>query len=172
MPVKLRLARHGKKSKPFYYIIAADVRAPRDGKYIERIGNYNPNTNPATIHLEFDRALLWLQRGAQPTDTVRNILSREGVIYKNHLLKGIKKGALTEEQVEEKYNSWKEAKNNKLQEQLETLRDKESSDNEKRLTAEKKVNDARAEVIARKSSVLAKEIEEQEKAQNEETESK
>ncbi|MEN9444304.1 MAG: hypothetical protein RIS47_1194, partial [Bacteroidota bacterium] len=89
----MRLARHGKKNSPFYFIVVADSRAPRDGRFIERIGSYNPNTNPATIDLKFDRALYWLQTGAQPTDTVRNILSNEGVLLKNHLIKGVKKGA-------------------------------------------------------------------------------
>ena len=106
MPTKIRLARHGRKRKPFYHIVIADSRAPRDGKFIERVGSYNPNTNPATIDLDFDKALSWLQKGAQPTDTVRTILSFKGVLYKNHLLKGVLKGAFSEEVAEEKFKDW------------------------------------------------------------------
>jgi small subunit ribosomal protein S16 len=106
MPTKIRLQRKGKKGQPFYHIVAADGRAPRDGKFIEKLGTYNPMTNPATIELEFDRALYWVQVGAQPTDTARSLLSREGVMLKHHLLKGVKKGALTEDQVEIKFNEW------------------------------------------------------------------
>ena len=102
MPVKIRLQRHGKKGKPYYWIVAADARAKRDGKYLEKIGAYNPNTNPATIDLDVDGAVKWLQNGAQPTDTARAILSYKGALLKNHLAGGVRKGALTEEQAEEK----------------------------------------------------------------------
>ena len=95
MPVRIRLARHGRKSRPYYYIVVADSRSPRDGKFIERIGSYNPVTNPATIDLDFDKALDWLQKGAQPSDTTKAILKLKGVMYKNHLIKGVAKGALT-----------------------------------------------------------------------------
>ena len=101
MSVKIRLQRHGKKNKPFYWIVAADARAKRDGRYLQKIGTYNPNTNPATVNLDIDKAVEWLQFGAQPTDTARNILSYTGVLMKNHLKNGVRKGALTEEQVEE-----------------------------------------------------------------------
>ena len=110
MSVKLRLLRKGRKRKPFYYIVAADARAPRDGRFIERVGSYNPNTNPATIDLDLDKSVQWLQNGAQPTDTVRAILSYKGAMYKNHLLKGAAKGAFPVEEVETKFNAWVENK--------------------------------------------------------------
>ena len=107
MATKIRLQRHGRKSYAFYSIVIADVRAPRDGKFIEKIGTYNPNTNPATVDLKFDRALDWVMKGAQPTDTVRNILSREGVYMKKHLLGGVTKGAFGEAEAEAKFEAWK-----------------------------------------------------------------
>src|SRR6056300_1075829 len=115
MPTKIRLQRRGRKARPFYHIVIADGRAPRDGKFIEKIGTYNPITEPADIQLNFDRALYWLQSGAQPTDTVRNILSLKGVMYKNHLLKGVKKGAFSEEQAEAKFQAWLSDKEAKLE---------------------------------------------------------
>ena len=121
MAVKIRLARHGKKGFAFYHIVAADSRAPRDGKFIEKLGTYNPNTNPATIDLDFEKALGWLQKGAQPTDTCRAILSYKGVLYKKHLLGGVAKGAFSETEAEARFNKWLgekagkiEAKSNKL----------------------------------------------------------
>ena len=121
MATKIRLARHGKKGKPFYHIVIADSRSKRDGKYIERIGSYNPNINPALIDINFDRALYWIGVGAQPTDTVRAMLSYKGVLYKNHLLKGVKKGALTEAQVEKKFNAWLAEKENKIESKISNL---------------------------------------------------
>src|SRR5512145_2887008 len=106
MPVKIRLSRQGKKGYAFYHIVVADSRAPRDGRYIERLGVYNPNTNPATVDFDFDRALDWLQKGAQPTDTARSILSKKGVLVKKHLLEGAKKGAFTVEVAEQKFEAW------------------------------------------------------------------
>src|SRR5699024_5744301 len=117
--LKIRLQRHGKKGKPFYWIVAADSRAKRDGKYLEKIGTYDPLTNPATVELNFDSALKWLQNGAQPTDTARNLLSSKGVMLKKHLLVGVKKGALTEEEAEKKFNDWLEEKEAKLAERRE-----------------------------------------------------
>ena len=114
MAVKIRLARHGKKGAPIYHIVAADSRAPRDGKFIEKLGVYNPNTNPATIDLKFDRALDWLLKGAQPTDTCRAILSYKGVLYKKHLLGGVAKGAFSEADAEAKFNKWVGEKENKI----------------------------------------------------------
>ncbi|MBR1957503.1 MAG: 30S ribosomal protein S16, partial [Tidjanibacter sp.] len=114
MSVKIRLARHGKKGYAFYHIVAADSRAPRDGKFIEKLGTYNPNTNPATIELNADRALDWLQKGAQPTDTCRAILSYKGVLYKKHLLGGVAKGAFDEATAEAKFNKWMDEKNAKI----------------------------------------------------------
>ena len=152
MATKLRLQRRGRKNYPFYQIIVADSRAPRDGKYIERIGSYNPNTNPATITLDFDRALYWLQTGAQPTDTVRNILSSEGVLMKKHLLGGVTKGAFDEAEAEKRFSAWK---SNKLQdEKSEMTRDEEKkrAEEKARLDAEKEVNKARAEALAKKKA--------------------
>ena len=110
MATKIRLQRRGRKGYPFYHIVIADSRAPRDGKFIEKVGSYNPNTNPATITINFDRALYWLQVGAQPTDTTRNILSEEGVLLKKHLLGGVAKGAFTEADAEKKFEAWKAEK--------------------------------------------------------------
>lgn len=110
MPVKIRLQRHGKKAAAFYHIVIADGRAPRNGKFIEKIGTYNPTTNPATINLDSDKALIWLNNGATPTNTCRSILSHTGVIYKNHLQKGVAKGALTQHQADEKLALWKSQK--------------------------------------------------------------
>ena len=148
MATKIRLARHGKKGKPFYHIVTADARAPRDGKYIERIGSYNPNTNPATIEFNFDRALHWVSVGAQPTDTVRAMLSYRGVLYKNHLLNGVKKGALTEAQVEEKFNKWLEDKAGKIDSKVESIEKDAKSAYDKAIALEKEKSDARAAVIA------------------------
>ena len=148
MATKIRLARHGKKGKPFYHIVTADARAPRDGKYIERIGSYNPNTNPATIEFNFDRALHWISVGAQPTDTVRAMLSYRGVLYKNHLLNGVKKGALTEAQVEEKFNKWLEEKAGKIDSKVASLEKDAKSAYEKAIALEKEKSDARAAVIS------------------------
>lgn len=156
MPVKIRLARHGKKNYPFYHIVAADSRAPRDGKYIERIGSYNPNTNPATIELNYDKALEWIQNGAVPSDTCRAILSYKGVLYKNHLLKGVTKGALTQEQADEKYNTWIEEKQAKIQAKIDKLSDEAKAEYDKRYSAESKIREMRAQELAKKNSELAK----------------
>ena len=139
MPVKIRLQRHGKKGKPFYWIVAADSRAKRDGKSLEKLGTYNPNTNPATIDLNVDGAVKWLQNGAQPTDTARAILSYKGALLKNHLAGGVKKGALTEEQAEEKFNAWLEDKAKRIDSKVEGL----SKADAKALEAEKEANAAR-----------------------------
>jgi len=150
MPTKIRLQRHGKKGQPFYHIVIADGRAPRDGRNIERIGTYNPVTKPAEIVLDFERALYWVQVGAQPTDTVRSLLSYKGVIYKNHLLKGVKKGALTVEQAELKFQEWLEAKQSKIDNAGKELENKERADEKQRLEAEAKIKDARLEEFAKK----------------------
>ncbi|MFK7748224.1 MAG: 30S ribosomal protein S16 [Kordia sp.] len=143
MSVKIRLQRHGKKGKPFYWIVAADARAKRDGKYLEKLGIYNPNTNPATIELNLDGAVEWLQNGAQPTDTARAILSYKGAMYKNHLLGGVRKGALTEEQVEEKFTAWIENKEGSVQGKVDSLAKAEADAKAKAFEAEKAVNEAR-----------------------------
>lgn len=119
--VKLRLRRQGRKGKPFYYIVAADARAPRDGRFIERIGSYNPNTNPATIDLNLDDAVRWLGNGAVPTDTCRAILSYKGAMYKHHLNKGVTKGALTQEQADEKFNTWLAEKESKVSAKIDSI---------------------------------------------------
>ncbi len=148
MPVKIRLQRHGKKGKPFYWIIAADARAKRDGKYLEKIGVYNPNTNPATIELDVDDAVKWLQNGAQPTDTARAILSYKGALLKNHLAGGVRKGALTEEQAEEKFKAWLEEKEGTVSSKEENLSKAQEAEKKKALDAEKEVNAKRMAAAA------------------------
>ncbi len=143
MPVKVRLQRHGKKGKPFYWIVAADARSKRDGKYLEKLGTYNPNTNPATIDLDVDGAVKWLQNGAQPTPTAKNILSYKGVLIKKHLLGGVAKGALTEEQAEEKFQAWVAEKEAKIDNKKEGLSKAQADAKAKALAAEKAVNDKR-----------------------------
>jgi small subunit ribosomal protein S16 len=159
MPVKLRLARHGRKQKPFYHIVAADSRAPRDGRFIQKVGFYNPTSNPATIELDFEKALSWMLKGAQPTDTVRAILSYEGVLYKKHLLGGVTKGALTEEQAEAKFQTWKEQKLAKIQAKKDKLKKNAEISGNQRLDEERKIKEARAQELAKKRSDLSKELE-------------
>ena len=153
MPAKIRLARHGRKRKPHYHIVVTDSRAPRDGRYIERLGLYNPNTNPATIDLDFDRALDWLQMGAQPTETCRAILSYKGVLYKNHLLNGVKKGAFSEEEAGKRFESWLSEKESKIQAKKDRVSTEIESDRKKRLEVETKISEARAAEMARKLQV-------------------
>ena len=143
MPVKIRLQRHGKKGKPFYWVVAADSRAKRDGRFLEKIGTYNPNTNPATINLDVDAAVQWLQNGAQPTDTARALLSYKGALLKNHLAGGVRKGALTEEQAEAKFTAWLEEKEGKISGKTEGLAKAKEEAKAKALEAEKAVNEAR-----------------------------
>ena len=143
MSVKIRLQRHGKKGKPFFHIVAADARSPRDGKFIERIGSYNPNTNPATIVLDTDKAVTWLNNGAQPTDTARAILSYKGVLYKTHLNKGVKKGALTQEEADAKFNAWVDSKDAKIQAKRDGLSSVKEQALGEQLKAERAVNEAR-----------------------------
>ncbi len=152
MPTKIRLSRQGRKRIPYYHIVVADSRAPRDGKYIEQLGKYFPKTNPATIELDFDRALYWLQTGAQPSDTCRSILSSKGVMYKNHLLNGAKKGALTAEQVETKFKTWFEEKEKKHQEKLDATKNKKDTLKKQRLEVESKIREEKAAAIAAKLS--------------------
>ncbi len=158
------MQRHGRKGYAFYQIVVADSRAPRDGKFIERIGSYNPNTNPATVDLNFERALYWLKVGAQPTDTARNILSREGVCLKKHLLEGVKKGAFDEAAADAKFEAWLKNK----QASLEAVKTKDSEAAKvvakARLDAEKEVNKAKAEVVAKKRAEAAAAAEEAAKA--------
>jgi small subunit ribosomal protein S16 len=146
MAVKLRLQRHGKKGKPFYWIVAADARSKRDGKFLEKLGIYNPNVNPAIIDLNVDGAVKWLQNGAQPTDTARAILSYKGVLLKNHLAGGVKKGALTEEQAEKKFQAWLDEKATKVDAKKDGLVKAQAEADAKALEAEKAVNEARVAV--------------------------
>ncbi|TWO33701.1 30S ribosomal protein S16 [Seonamhaeicola sediminis] len=148
MPVKIRLQRHGKKGKPFYWIVAADARSKRDGRYLEKLGVYNPNTNPATIELDVDGSVKWLQNGAQPTDTAKALLSYKGALLKNHLAGGVKKGALTEEQAEEKFNAWLEEKAAKIQAKADGLSEADAKAKADALAAEKAVNEARIAAAA------------------------
>ena len=143
MPVKIRLQRHGKKGKPFYWIVAADARAKRDGKYLEKLGTYNPNTNPAQINLDIDGSVQWLQNGAQPTDTARAILSYKGVMMKNHLAGGVRKGALTQEQADAKFNAWLEGKGTAVEAKKASLAEAKGKLKAEALAAEKAVNAAR-----------------------------
>ncbi|WP_282041641.1 30S ribosomal protein S16 [Winogradskyella flava] len=148
MPVKIRLQRHGKKGKPYYWIVAADSRSKRDGKYLEKLGAYNPNTNPATIELDVDGAVKWLQNGAQPTDTAKAILSYKGAMLKKHLAGGVRKGALTEEQAQAKFDAWLEEKAAKIQAKTDGLSKAEADARAKALEAEKAVNEARIAAAA------------------------
>jgi small subunit ribosomal protein S16 len=143
MPVKIRLQRHGKKGKPFYWIVAADARSKRDGKYLEKLGTYNPNFNPAQIELNVDGTVKWLQNGAQPTDTAKSILSYRGVMLKNHLVGGVRKGALTEEQAEAKFQAWVEEKNAKVDAKKSDLVKAKEAEAVKQFEAEKATNEAR-----------------------------
>lgn len=164
MPVKIRLQRHGKKGKPFYWIVAADARAKRDGKYLEKLGAYNPNTNPATIELNVDKSVEWLQNGAQPTDTARAILSYKGALLKNHLAGGVKKGALTEEQAEAKFNAWLDEKASKIQAKADGLSKAAADAKAVALEAEKAVNEARIAA----ATPVEEEVAEETEASNEE----
>ena len=167
MPVKMRLARHGRKSYAYYHVVVADSRAPRDGRYIERIGTYNPNTNPATIDLDFDKAYDWLTKGAQPTDTVRAILSYKGVLYKKHLMGGVKKGAFDEEEAEKRLEKWLDDKERRIQDKKENIESKAEASARKLLEAETRKKEEKAAAIAAKNSELAEEA----KAEREEDKS-
>ncbi len=156
MPTRIRLQRHGKKGAPIYHIVIADSRAPRDGRFIEKIGVYNPLSRPASIEINFDRALYWLQSGAQPSDTARAILSYKGVVYKNHLLKGVTKGALTLEQAETKFQNWLTEKNSKIQGVIRDMSKSEKEEAQKKLDAEAKVREKRAQLLAEKQAEAEK----------------
>ena len=155
MSVKIRLARHGRKQHAYYHIVVANSRSPRDGRFIERIGSYNPNTNPATIDLDFDKAISWLNNGAQPTDTCRTILSHKGVMMKKHLLEGVKKGAFDLAEAEIRFEAWLNAKENAVQAKKDALATGFSDEMKKRLKAEVKVNEARLAEIAKKNAAAA-----------------
>jgi small subunit ribosomal protein S16 len=162
MATKIRLQRHGKKGKPFYYIVVADARAPRDGRFIERVGSYNPNTNPATIDINFEKTLEWVNNGAQPTDTCRAILSYKGVLYKKHLQGGVKKGALTEEQAETKFAEWLDQKDGKITGKKSNLTAAKDEARKLALIAEAKKKEDKAAAIAAKNAPVAEEVAEEE----------
>ena len=162
MATKIRLQRFGKKGKPFFHVVVADSRSPRDGKFIERLGSYNPNTNPATIDINFDKTLDWVNKGAEPTDTCRAILSYKGILYKKHLQGGVKKGALTEDQAETKFNEWLSAKDNKIEGKKDSLTKSKDEVRKAALAAEAKKNADRAAALAIKNAPVEEEVVEEE----------
>ncbi len=148
MPVRIRLQRHGKKGKPFYWIVAADSRAKRDGKFLDKLGIYNPNTNPATIEINVDDSVKWLENGAQPSHTAKRILSYKGVLLKHHLMGGVKKGAFTEEEAEAKFQAWLTEKEKAIAKKASGLEKAKADAKAKALEAEKEVNEKRAQAAA------------------------
>lgn len=154
MAVRIRLARKGRKKLAYYHIVVADSRSPRDGRYIEKIGNYNPLTNPATIELDFDKALGWLQNGALPTDTCRAILSYKGVLMKKHLLEGVKKGAFDEAEANRRFEEWLKQNEAKIEAKKSRLEKSQEDAISKRLNEEKKINEARAAKLAKRNAEL------------------
>jgi small subunit ribosomal protein S16 len=160
MSVKIRLQRHGKKGKPFYWVVAADARSKRDGKYLEKIGTYNPNTNPATVDLDLDAAVKWLHNGAQPTDTARAILSYKGALLKHHLEGGIRKGAVTQEQADAKLAAWLESKAGKVDAKKDGLSKKQEAAKAHALKAEKAANEKRSAKAEAAANPVAEVVEE------------
>jgi len=157
MATKIRLQRFGKKGKPFFHVVVADSRSPRDGKFIERLGSYNPNTNPATIEINFEKALDWVNKGAEPTDTCRAILSYKGVLYKKHLEGGVKKGALTAEQAEAKFAEWLGGKDGQIEGKKDNLTKSKEDAKKVALAAETKKNADRAAALAIKNAPVVEE---------------
>ena len=155
MAVKIRLARKGRKKLAFYHIVVTDSRSPRDGRYIEKIGSYNPITNPATIEINFDKALGWLQNGALPTDTCRAILSYKGILIKKHLLEGVKKGAFDEAEANRRFEEWMKQNEAKIEAKKSNLEKSQDDDLSNRLKEEKKINEARAAKLAKRNAELA-----------------
>lgn len=155
MPARIRLQRHGKKNQPFYHIVVADGRAPRDGRFIEKLGTYNPLTNPATIDLNFDRAVEWVKNGAQPSDTVRRILSYKGVLLRRHLQIGVEKGAISQEQADVRFNEWLQAKEAKIASVKSDVENNARNTRKARLEAEKKANETKAAAVAAKRQAAA-----------------
>ena len=152
MATKLRLQRHGRKGKPFFHLVAADERAKRDGRFIEKLGVYDPNTNPATIEINFDKTLDWVMKGAVPTDTVRALLSYKGIMYKKHLLGGVSKGAFTEAEADKRFDAWLGEKSDKIQGKADQLVKDANADAAKRLAAEKVKNEKTAAAVAAKNT--------------------
>ena len=155
MPARIRLQRHGKKNQPFYHIVVADGRAPRDGKFIERIGIYNPMTKPAQIELDIDKAVEWLKNGAQPSDTARRILSYKGALLKRHLQIGVEKGAINQAQADAKFNEWLQAKETKIANVKSGVENEARNVKKERLENEKKVNEAKAAIVEAKRKAAA-----------------
>lgn len=156
MPVKIRLARRGRKKAAMYDIVVADSRSPRDGKFIEKLGTYNPNTNPASINFNEDKAFTWVMNGAQPTDTVKAMLSYTGVLFRKHLQIGVAKGAITQEQADSKFQAWKDEKTAKIQGKRDELSQKKSDAAKATLENERKINEARAEALRKRAADAAK----------------
>ncbi len=161
MAARIRLQRHGRKGYPFYHIVVADRRAPRDGKFIEKLGTYNPNTDPSSINLNFERAYYWVMCGAQPSDTARSILSKEGIYMKKHLMTGVKKGAFDEAEAEAKFNAWKSDKQRGLENLKKSIAEKQKAKAEELLANERKANEQRAKAIAEKKAARMAEAEAQ-----------
>lgn len=159
MSVKIRLARKGRKKQAYYHVVVADSRSPRDGRFIEKIGIYNPITDPATIDINFEKALGWLQNGAQPTDTCRAILKYKGVMMKKHLMEGVRKGAFDEAEADRRFNEWLKGKEEKIELKKSGLEKKGEELRKKKLEAEKAIKEARAEELAKKAAALAAEAE-------------
>lgn len=155
MPTRIRLQRKGKKGRPYYHVVVADSRAPRDGKYIERIGAYDPNMNPAFVEVNTERAMDWLQKGAQPSDTCRAILSYSGVVYKNHLANGVKKGAFDQEEADRRFDTWKNEKAAKIEGKKSNLAQSADASYKERLDAEKKVAATMAAAHSAKLAALS-----------------
>jgi len=154
MAVKIRLARRGRKKLSLFDIVVADARAPRDGRFIEKIGIYNPNTNPATIELAEDKAFNWVMKGAQPTDTVRAMLSYRGILFKKHLQIGVLKGAISQDQADAKFEEWVKSKSSKIESKKDTLAKQKAESRESRLQAEAKIKEARAEALKKRNTVV------------------
>ena len=161
MATRIRLQRHGKKGKPFFHLVAADSRAKRDGKFIEKLGTYNPTANPAVININFDATLAWVQTGAEMSETARAILSYKGVLYKNHLLNGVKKGALTAEQVEERFNKWLADKEAKIEGKITGLAKNAEKEKADRMAAEAAANEAKAAAVEEKNTPEVEEVAEE-----------
>ena len=155
MPARIRLQRHGKKNQPFYHIVVADGRAPRDGRFIEKLGTYNPMTNPATIDLNFDRAVEWVKNGAHPSDTARRILSYKGVLLRRHLQIGVEKGAISQEIADGRFNEWLQAKEAKINNVKSEVENNARNTRKARLEAEKKANEQKAAAVAAKRQAAA-----------------
>ncbi|MDX2305606.1 MAG: 30S ribosomal protein S16 [Microscillaceae bacterium] len=172
MMVKIRLSRRGRKKQAMYDVVIADVRAPRDGRFIAKIGTYNPNTNPATILIDEDAALQWLMNGAQPTDTVRAMLSYKGVLFKKHLQIGVNKGAITQEDADRRFEEWKNNKESKISSKKDSLSAQKEAEAKAKLEAERKINEARADALKQKLDAEEAARQEAERAKQAEIEAK